>query len=391
MWQYLLGDKKKQLKQSDDGSLYVKSTEPAKTKSPKNFLNMTVLKDVAPIVTFSYGVDDFVYGFKLNTSVIVRSNDGFKTIEEGFDFKSVGEPAFATKTPTGFLVYVNHPPYNAESSVWHSSDFKTGFEKVLDMNHGYVSPGFIARPQHNVENGLVIANEYNKLKDPTKTCRAWYSTQGGKKGSWVLLNEQEVKDSANNFHIHTCCYDPFQSRFYLSKGDYGNRMMQYSDDFGKNWSNIDTATQPTLLEPTRKYIVCLPDNADTCSVNVFVKNVDNDLSVKPFLVKKLNIASSSAYGNYGKGPAGGITNEDEMYFTFSESGSGIHKCYIVGTGDGGESFHLLRTIETKNGNGVLRGLVSDPKTKKMYGLFQGDIYNDGKRDYLVEFNKIDWE
>ena len=107
--------------------------------------------------------------------------------------------------------------------------------------------------------------------------------------------------------------------------------------------------------------------------------------------KQIIVSSIPAYGNFGKGPVGGVVGSDEMYITFSESGSGVKKCFIVATGDGGESWHLVATLEPNNGNGLARGLVSDPNTGYMYGWYVGDIFGDGTWSHLAKIHPLEWE
>ncbi len=396
MWQHLLGNKNKQLNQEADGTLIVQNKDSGtifagtKEKCPQNFLEIEVIrnKNVRP---FSYGADDYIYAVNLGNKRILRTNDGFKTEEYGYDFNAngIGQVEWLTNTQTGYLAYVNHDD-KLTASVWHSDKFEDGFEKVLDLDHGYVAGPFIPRAWHKIGQGLVMVSEYSTAKDPNKLCRAWYSKRGGIKGSWFLLNTHEHVDLDNNCHIHATCYDPWKARFYVSKGDYGNRKLEYSDDDGKTWSVIETDTQPTLLEAMPNVIASAPDFGDTVSINNIVKVEGINADVKPFLKKGLNISGKSAYGNFGKGAVGGLTGDSEMYVAFSETGSGIRKCYIAATGDGGQSWHLVNTFEVGNGMGLYKGLVSDPKTGIMYGALNSNIFGDDKYDHLAVVKPINW-
>lgn len=395
MWQYLLGNKNKQLNQDVDGTLIVKSDQiQEKTtegiKHPNGILKIQYLdKKIRPM---SAGADDYLYGLNIGNKRMVRTNDGFDTLEYGYDFftEGTGTPEFVTKTPTGFLVYVNHPD-GLTASVWHSQSFTDGFEKVLDLTNGYVAGPFVPRPWHNIDGGIVMVAEYSIEKDVNRLPRCWISRRGGADGSWVQINQQTAVDATKNFHFHACCYDPWQSRIYTSKGDYENRKLEYSDDWGTTWKTIDTVTQPTLLEPMSKVITALPDFGDTVSVNQIVKASENSTAIEPYIEKKLQVSTGQAYGNFGKGPVGGIAGTDEMYVTFSESGSGVRKCYIAGTGDGGRSWHLLLTLEPIDGNGLPFGLVTDPKTGIMYGAFTGKILDDVNYRYLAKINPAHWQ
>lgn len=395
MWQHILGNKNKQFNQDEDGTLFVKSNIEISnliknTKNPSSILKIEYINQ--KIRPMSAGVDDYLYGINQGNKRMVRSEDGFTTIEVGYDFLSTenGVPEFVTKTPTGFLVYLNHLD-GLTASVWHSQSFSDGFEKVLDLTNGYVAGPFVPRPWHQLDGGIVMVAEYSVEKDIDRLPRCWISRRGGAVGSWVQINKLSVVDSVKNFHFHACCYDPWQSRIYTSKGDFENRKLEYSDDWGSTWKTIETTTQPTLLEPMSEFIVALPDYGDTVSVNQIVKSKNNSLAIEPYLEKKLEISSGQAYGNFGKGPVGGLTGSDEMYVTFSESGSGVRKCYIAGTGDGGKSWHLLLTLEPIEGNGLPFGIVTDPKTGIMYGAFTGKLYDDTNYQYLAKLTPPNWQ
>lgn len=399
MWNYLLGNKNKQLNQESDGTLIVtnkyvpdaSNSDVIKTKRPTSLLKISY-KENKKIRPSSAGEDGFLYAINLGNKRPLRSEDGFETEEYGYDFftAGIGEVEFLTKTKTGFLVYINHTD-KLTASVWHSTKFDSEYEKVLELDHGYIVGGFIPRPWHEIGQGVVLVSEYSIAKNPTKPCRAWFSKHGGKKDSWILLNTHNQIDLENNAHIHATCYDPWKSRFYVSKGDYNNRKLEFSDDEGLNWQQILTDTQPTLLEAMPNVIASAPDFGDAISINNIVKVDGINADVKPFVEKKLNISDKGAYGNFGKGPVGGLVGSEEMYVTFSESGSGIKKCYVAATGDGGASWHLVHTLEIGNGRGLYRGLVSDPKTGVMYGALNADIMVDGQYNHLAVIEPIQWK
>jgi hypothetical protein len=389
-WLHLLGNKKKLINQKEDGTLLAEITNEFNTKRPKGLLEVEIMKD-KKYVPMSVGDDNYLYGLNHGNKRMIRSNDGFESIESGYDFfgNGIGVPEFVTKTPTGYLVYVNHND-GLTASVWHSDSFTDGFEKVLDLTNGYVAGGFIPRPWHNIERGIVMVAEYSTEKDITRYPRAWISRDGGL--TWKMIDQLKDKDPSTNFHYHAMCYDPWQSRIYLSNGDQVNAELKYSDDWGETWHKIeDDNTQPTLLEPMAKRVVSCPDAFDVVSINTIEKQVNNDFTIKPFMRKAIKISNIPAYGNFGKGPVGGLVGSDEMYITFSESGSGVKKCFIVATGDGGESWHLVATLEPNNGNGLARGLVSDPNTGYMYGWYVGDIFGDGTRSHLAKIHPLEWE
>lgn len=399
-WFNLLGNKGKIVAQDGDGSLRVTVNNQsergrvttANTKRPSSLLELEIIKD-ANFIVWSAGSDDYLYGINAGNKRPVRTNDGFETVEYGYDFYSegLGEIEFVTKTPTGFVV-ATKVTENQTGAIYHSEDFESGFEKVLDLTNGYPSGNFIPRPLHNVDGGILMVGEYSTLKDINKLPRAFISRDGGL--NWSQIAQVEVVDPTINFHFHGMCYDPWQARIYLSNGDYGNRKLQYSDDFGDTWHKIDSDTQPTLLEPMKNRIVTAPDANDTVSLNTIEKQIDNDYTVTPYMKKKINIAPQASYMNFGKGPVGGIVGSDEMYITFEESGGGaekVSKTYVVATGDGGESFHLVSTLDPIEGTGLTNGLITDPNTGYMYGSYVGQPFGDGSWQHLVKAKPLTWE
>lgn len=405
-WFYPLGNKKKQLSQNNEGNLLTEAklvgtptvnigTMPSmdnvsKTLRPKSLLDVEILKDKS-YMPVSAGHDDYLYAINHGNKRIIRTNDGFETVESGYDFftENIGEPVFVTKTPTGFLVYVNDKNLQ-EGSVWHSQNFSSGYVKVLDLTNGYVPDGFVARPWHKIEQGIVMVQEYSTNMNAEKPCRVWISRRGGAPDSWVLINKNVPTNNLKASHFHAVCYDPWQSRIYTSKGDYENRKLEYSDDWGLSWKTIPTTTQPTILEPMAKRIITCPDYGDIVSVNNLEKQINNDFTIEPFFKKAIGISSISSYGNFAKGPVGGVVGSEEMYVTFAESGSGVKKCFIAATGDGGESWHLVYTAEPLDGGGFVRGLVTDPLTGFMYGYFTANNYGDGKWSHMAKVKPINW-
>ena len=104
-WLYLLGNKNKRINQKEDGTLLTEITnEFSTTKRPKGLLEVEIMKD-KKYMPMSVGDDNYLYGLNHGNKRMIRSNDGFESIESGYDFfgNGIGVPEFVTKTPTGYL------------------------------------------------------------------------------------------------------------------------------------------------------------------------------------------------------------------------------------------------------------------------------------------------
>lgn len=389
-----VGNKSTLLSQNDNGELKTEVTNKLQTGtplSPEGLLDVEIMTEVNQKPR-TIGSDNFLYSINTGNGRVCRTDDGFETVEYGYDFKGngMGDVESFTKTKAGYVAYINHDDGSGTASVWFSDSFTSGFSKVVDLTNGHIT-SFIPRPIHNIGLGVLMVGEYNKFKDPERLCRVWISKSGGAPGTWQQIFEVEAIDTQENFHVHGFCYDPFTARIYVSNGDYDNRKLQYSDDMGATWNVIDTVFQPTVVEVLPKRIVITPDANAQVGIMQIHKQTNKDYSVTPKITTELIAADIPSYGNFGRGPVGGLFGGNEMYITFPESGSGVRKSFVCATGDGGESWHLVATIDPIDGVGLTNGVVSCPNTGFMYGEYLDTIPGYSGYKHLAKIKPLNWE
>jgi len=385
----------KSIQVDDEGKLLVNSSPRVFPETPlKTELLSPVLAGYGSSISpSSIGIDGYVY-CTTGYATTARTNDGFKTMEKGYDFSNEVEgpraPFYVTKTSEGYVV-VTSSVETRKAAIWFSEEFASGFTKVADLDKGFVV-GFNVSCHHpTYRPSILLVGEYG----PTKTSKDLYlSIDGGQ--SWkVVLSSKVVGDFYT--HIHCSVYDPYRDRIWASVGDTANAAMFYSDDLGESFTEIEMneLQNPTgqLLQPT--ILVPLPDKilfgADASpfagmlmSIPIDTKQIINN--TETFTLKHEHTFTKGDSGLHY--PDLYVVDGAEIYIK-ANSNDGSRKTYFFASGDGGKSWYnvLVANMSQLESNATFGGIVGpDPNNDNcMYGRFV-----NGTTNRIIKFNKINW-
>ena len=316
----------------------------------------------------SIGIDGVPYGW--TTSRIFRTYDGYLTPEHGETISNLGSGVIVmvTKTKYGYLVV-------REKSVWFSSSFESGYTKTLETDE---RGNFIQMNSfiHNTEEECVILlGEYaHGSFVPGKSRRVFLSMDGGQ--TFNIIDELPTPIDVNqNHHYHTAIFDPYDRRIWVSIGDGLNDVLKYSDDLGENWHIVEATFENSHQQPTGiiafpDRVALLPDRQTPPSIFSFQKdryyNLPNVSNLKlEYTYGLLTHTQSTANTTYSFRPIAqkGI----EAYFTVPGDDTTANPKYplmIVGTGDGGKTWHKLWT--KSGGRSSRTGIIGPDKHGRLY-------------------------
>ena len=339
---------------------------------PKNLLKPIIVKQNI-YEPMSVGVDGFIYGRQGNYSnQIHRTGDTYETVEYGADFGGLNEGniVYVTRTKAGYVVALST---GNTASVYFSESFTSGFEKVLEMPNGGLRLWSISPPVFDYKDGLLLFGEYAQTNTPKNL---YMSTDGGR--TWKVIATTKALEGQQRSHWHTASFDPVFERIYAQSGDIENAQLLYSDDFGETWKEIDLGLEPplqtTLLAQLPAGVAMCPDRGGYLSA---IWMMEKDFSRKTtadeekFIVEhKLTVANLAAPYQYAGGPY--IVDGNIAYIPFMDFGAGSNKIFIVGTGDGGRSWHHLYSASYDEGSSSVYGIVGIDKNGKMVMKIKGE-------------------
>ena len=385
----------KSIRVDDEGKLLVDSSPRVFPETLlKTELIETVLEGLGDtIYPNTIGIDGYVY-CSTGYSTIARTNDGFGTMEQGYDFGKEENvpthPSFVTKTSEGYVV-VTSDVANRKAAIWFSTEFTTGFTKVADLDKGFVR-GFNVSCHHpDYRPSVLLVGEYG----PTNTPKDLYlSIDGGQSWKVVLTSKSE---GYGHSHIHCSTYDPYRDRIWVSVGDTENSAMFYSDDLGESFTEIKMneiqnptgqRLQPTALIPLPDRIIFGADASPfagmVMSIPIDTKQIYNN--TETFTLKHEHTFTKGDSGLHY--PDSYVVDGAEIYMK-ANSNDGSRKTYFFASGDGGESWYnvLVTNMSQLEPNASFTGVVGpDPNNDNcMYGSF-----TNGTTNRIVKYNKINW-
>lgn len=110
-----------------------------------------------------------------------------------------------------------------------------------------------------------IAIEYGT--DRTNSNKVYGSLDGGV--TWFTAYDTEIEwpDDYTTTHVHSCCYDEQEDRYWFSQGHNNPRGLYYSDDDMATWTRMPSDVynpdgSPIVLVPTKHGIVGGTDSAE---------------------------------------------------------------------------------------------------------------------------------
>lgn len=356
--------------------VYTENLNKFPTALPKSNIKDVEALNIAgrALTPLSLGSDGFVYcSDGAVRGVIARTNDGFATVENGFNFGST-EAGFiksATKSKNGYVVVVSKSAVEADgAAIYYSTSFTSGYVKVLDMP---LSTDRVAISwEHNGASGNTIGfvGEYTQvLNTPHKL---YMTLDGGE--TWRMIKATTITDATKNSHWHNACYDPYSGKIFASHGDWTNSRFYVSADLAYTWTEITVSEndyglvnpipglQPIVLIPTPNKIVLASDALTVPAIWSLVKDKEyfaqnqEKYSVKFELSVKDGILAGSFF------PVSPFAKKDNQIYILAQGPTPGTKreMYIMGSGDNGESWHQLysmkydATYETSSwGNGIV--------------------------------------
>jgi hypothetical protein len=351
----------------------------------------------------SIGYDGVAYGIRGVDNDLFYTLDGANSIiRRGSSITNTSgwisgqTPKLVTRTHEGFVVLAeNATAQNA--SVWFSETFDGEFQKVADLDRGRVSAigRFIHNRGHN--NSIILFGEYTLggAPAPGQEPRLFASFDGGRTFEVILTLPRPKSDNFNN-HFHAVLYDPYDSRIYASTGDGDNSVMYYSDNLGKDWKEAPCEfggahQQPTLMIAFPDKIAMGPDRQLPPSILSYYKDRkflslgDEEFRLEYDYGILSNTPVTTAGGAYSHAPY--AQDGIEAYFTVpgTENYPGI----VVGTGDGGNTWHKLYSFN------MSRFEYATPRTHGIVGPdSQGYLYmfqqEKGTLYHLLSFKRMAW-
>ena len=356
----------------------------------------------------SIGDDGNIYGAQ--DGAIARSTDELETVETGYQFNIEGYTlVFSTKTPKGYVAALeNRTDGDGTGKVFFSESFTDGFTEVLHMANG--RPADLSRSYYHKfdpylvsvsgqdylprYNGIVLFGEYT-TQTTAKESKVYASFDGGQ--NFEAIYTAGVIDPTLNNHIHACVYDPYRGRIWVATGDGGNARIVCSDNLGETWVDVnlftrddnfpinEIITQPTFIIPLRDKIILTPDGSQVPAIasikldNKYVKTGTEAYEMSWDFSVRGDIHAGTGYG---RPPY--VVDGDVVYTTFSYNS----KSFVVASGDGGNSWHYVMTLNHKHvgGAGLAHGLIGLSKEGYMFAYYQR-----GTRTILAKIKPIEWE
>ena len=364
-----------------------------------------------------------VYGHRLGAGGALtrlwRSNDGLATIEDGADLSTLtagnalilGEViSNVVKTWSGYYVTVVNTSGTESGGVYWSASFTSGFTRVLTTGVSLPKlPQTVYHGKHALYSRYIVG-EYSQTLNYAS--RFYMTRDGGQ--TWVGLLARTVVDPAVNLHCHASCVDVRGGRIYLSYGDGNNRGMFWSDDDGATWTEAPdpvTSTawqpvnstipgdktngyqQPTLMVPTDAGILTFPDTVMTPSIQIMRRDTGSILVPNEVWRHDLvhTIAQRrAAHQMFAKGPyatvAAEIYIQNNRNTALAPDTSAGQEMWIVGSGDGGRSWHNLATIKhpTASSLSMAEGIVGADTAGYLYAYV-----GLGNTPYIARFRRAD--
>ena len=186
-------------------------------------------------------------------------------------------------------------------------------------------------------NRIVVAGEYTQGDSVAK--KLYLSMDGG--ATFEIIKTGDTLGLVNN-HWHGVCYDPYSGAIWAAQGDSENAKIYFTYDLGVTWHEVDAQGQrfqPTLIHAFPDKVI-FGEDINTQKPGLFTyKRVGNEQPTTITLDRLLTFRTDKgANVFYPDKRRFAEANANEVYIYFG--GSDPMK-YIYGTGDGGNTWHLL--------------------------------------------------
>lgn len=356
-----------------------------KKKYPTHFLEFKE-SPIGAVRVFHKGHDGHFYLVKgTNDAYEIIRYDNVVEPSQGetilsWDTANWGTPIQIIATSEDLTVFSNtentariyHIEENVPELVYESND----------ANQSFFTRQFGVKSYHSGISGaatIILAAVYGRGLDNRDLL---LSLDGGK--SFDIVKQTQLNNTNQNSHWHDVAIDVYSGLLWASEGDSpDNRGVYFSDDLGESWTTLSNRTQATAILPFADRVVFGRDDG-LPGLSYFEKpltledynKLDND-SIKILREFKPN---TEGYALYGITP---VTEGQEGYLMYSRY-PGETPNIIMGTGDGGISFHGLFM-----GFGPMSGGASD--LTAIWAMDDDYIYaTNTTQDILVYAKRPKW-
>jgi hypothetical protein len=158
-----------------------------------------------------------------------------------------------------------------------------------------------------------------------------------------------------NNHWHGVAYDPYSGAIWAAQGDGANSKIYFTYDFGVTWHAVDTGTkryQPTLIQAFPDKVVFGRDSGKP-GADVYYRTGNEQpttiTDIETLFEFRTNLSAANFYPTVNESP---MANANEMYIQFRPYSSSNNPGYIYGTGDGGNTWHVLFTSNSLFNNSL---------------------------------------
>lgn len=240
-------------------------------------------------------------------------------------FPDGGLTVFTDNDVTAYIYHmndINSAPELVYQSSGSTPDFWSGrngfgIKSYFNGMNGYILAGVYGRGESKKD--LLFSNDY---------------------GETFTVVKQTTNVGGHNSHWHDVAFDTYSGLLWASEGDEiaGNQNVFVSDDWGNVWRKIPTKTkdQPTAIMPFSDRVIFGRDSK-LPGLDYYKKPLSGNFNDSEILTLMDYKIDTSSYKMYGHSP---VVRGKEAYLThnlYPETNPNL----ILGTGDGGKSFHSV--------------------------------------------------